>query len=314
MRLYVSAFLFFLSVNVLGQDTLLKGRVLDSKKGKPLPYVNIMFQSRPMGTSGNEEGFFVIKVPDSIMHEKVRLSYVGFYPKVISLKELSQGLVYMEPMQEGLDEVLITKVLGRKQKVYRPNWKGEEIGIGNLNGGLYPSIIARFYEKPGKFKDDCFLEELSIYFYSLPEEIDDSAKFRLHIYEVGKDGKPGRELLKDHILNKKASDSRLVVNLLPEKIIVPDSGFFVGLEHIFIPENIYRETKDYYINDSLVAKNFTQEKYAPVYRGMLMPQNSGVKIYYHEPGGWVRVENWELSTEFFQDRIPAPIFKIKFTD
>lgn len=314
MRKLLPALLFFLSISSIAQNNLIKGRVLDSEKGKPLPYVNIIFEERAMGTSGNEDGFFMMKVPDSILDEKVRLSYVGFHPKVVRLKELSRGLVYMEPRQEGLDEVYITKILGRRQKTYRPSWNGEVIGIGNLNGGLYPSIIARHYEKPEKFKGDCFIEELSIYFYSVPELNNVSAKFRLHIYEVGKDGKPGNELLKDHILETNGVDSRMEVNLLNENIRVPESGFFVGLEHIFIPENIYHETKNFYINDSLVAENYTHEKYAPVYRGILLPRDSKVKMYYYNPSGWVRIENWDLSTEFFQDRIPAPLFKIKFTD
>ena len=317
MRSFFTIF-FLLGFGLIqAQNILIKGRVLDAESKKSLPYVNIMMEKRAMGTSGNKEGVYALKVPDSILNENVRISFVGYYPKTISLNELSNGLVYLTRKTEGLDEVYISRSYEIKRNLkstIRPDWNSEIIGIGNLNGGLYPSLIARHYPKPEKFDADCFLDELTIYFYQTKEQRNLSPKFRLHIYDVGEDGKPGEELLGNYLLERPENKSRLQVDLVNEKIRIPEEGFFIGLEHLFIKENQFREVKDFYINDSLVARDFATLKYAPVYRGILQSRNSEVETFYYQPGGWVRIDNWELGTEFFGNRVPAPVFKIKFTD
>lgn len=311
-----SSIIFFLllSTAAFSQNTLIKGRILSAKDNQPLPYVNLMMQKRALGTSSDKNGFYAVKVPDSILNEKIRLSSVGYEQKILSLKDLGKGLVYLQPKTEDLAEVYISKILEDQHVTIRPNWKKEVIGIGNLNGGLYPSIIAKKIGKPEKIKGDCFLEELTIYFYQTREQQDISPKFRLHIYSVAENGAPGKEILGDYILEKSENRSKLEIDLLEEKIRVPQEGVFIGLEHLFIKENQFKEVKDYYINDSLVAQDFETIKYAPIYRGSLLSRDAAAGMYYYEPGGWVRIENWELSTEFFGNRIPSPVFKLKFTN
>ncbi len=313
MRSSIILFLLF-SMTAFSQNTLIKGRVLSAKDNQPLPYVNLLMQRRALGTSSDKDGFYAVKVPDSILNEKIRVSYVGYEQKILSLQELAKGLVYLEPRTEPLNEVYISKILENKHVTIRPNWKKEVIGIGNLNGGLYPSIIAKKIDKPEKIEGDCFLEELTIYFYQTREQQDITPKFRLHIYSVAEIGEPEREILSDYILEKPQNKSKLEINLLREKILVPKKGVFIGLEHLFIKENQFKEIKDYYINDSLVAEDFETIKYAPIYRGSLLSKDSAAGMYYYEPGGWVRIENWELSTDFFGNRIPSPVFKLKFTN
>lgn len=312
MRIFI--LLLLLSVSAVAQTSLIKGRVLSMDTKKPLPYVNMVLTSRSLGASANKDGFYALQVPDSIMNEKIRLTYLGFQPKEVTLNSLAKGLVYLSPKTEELSEVFVGKIQRNTRYTQKPDWSLQTIGIGNLNGGLYPSVLARKIEKPEKFQDICFLEELTIYFYQTSDQKGIAPKFRLHFYEVAENGEPGDEIPGGKLLTKASGKSRMRLDLLKEKIRIPKEGIFIGLEHLFIKENQFSEVKDYIINDSLVATNYKTTKYAPIYLGSLQPRFYDNAIYYYEPGGWVRIENWDLSAKFFGNKIPSPVFKLKFTD
>ena len=62
--------------------------------------------------------------------------------------------------------------------------------------------------------------------------------FRLRVLSVDTDNKPGKDLLgADLIIDKPEGKQSLKVDLIPYKINVPQEGFFVVVEHIFIEEN-----------------------------------------------------------------------------
>ena len=263
MRFSIQLILLLCCINhSLAQQIKVQGRVVNENTD-PLPYAHLLFQKYAMGTTSNEEGYFTFTIPDSLRNEKVRVSYVGYHSKIIGIEDIVGREVKMLPKNEGLDEVIVSQILEDKSFTYRPEWRNGSVGFGNLNAGLYPSQIAVYYPKPDKFDEACYLQEISIYFFRTSEQWDLSSKFRLHIYSV-EDGHPGEDLLKNLIVEREAKKARVDVDLLSEKISIPDDGFFVGVEHLFIKENKYREARNYYINDSLVAPDFEIIKYAPV--------------------------------------------------
>ncbi|QYA25821.1 carboxypeptidase-like regulatory domain-containing protein [Gramella sp. MT6] len=289
----------------------MQGRVVD-ENSMPLPYAHLLFQNFAMGTTSNEEGYFAFSIPDSLRKEKIRVSYVGFNSKIVSIENIVGRDIKLIPKNEGLDEVVLKQILENKSFTYRPEWRNGSVGFGNLNAGLYPSQIAVYYPKPDKFDESCYLEEISIYFFKTSEQWNRSSKFRLHIYNVDKNGKPGEDLLKNLIVERGSRESRVDVNLLQEKISIPEDGFFIGVEHLFIKENQFREARNYYINDSLVAQDFEITKYAPVFKGVLMDEAEDA--WFYGPLGWEKISELELTHEAFNSKIPLPAFQVKITD
>ncbi|PTX42398.1 carboxypeptidase-like protein [Christiangramia gaetbulicola] len=293
------------------QNTNIKGRVVD-ENSEPLPYAHLLFQNYAIGTTSNAEGYFAFSIPDSLRNEKVRVSYVGFHSKIARIENIAGRDVKLIPKKEDLDEVLLKQILKNKSYTYRPGWRNGTIGFGNLNAGLYPSQIAVFYPKPDKFDASCYLEEVRVYFFKTTEQWQRSSKFRLHIYNVDENGKPGEDLLKNLIVERDPGESSIDVELLKEKISIPEDGIFIGVEHLFIKENQFTEARNYYINDSLVAQDFELVKYAPVFKGVLMDEAEDA--WFYGPLGWQKISELELSHEAFDSKIPLPAFRVKITD
>ena len=316
-KLKVILFLSIIMFNFQGHAQALnvKGVIENSSTSDPLPYAHILFENYGLGTTSNLNGQFGFSIPDSLRNENIIISHVGFKTRTVSIQEvLNEKHIPLTPGKESLAEVSISQVLKDERYIYRPENSLEPLGIGNMNAALYPSTIARYYPKPDKFSKECFIEYIQIYFYRVAEQKHLSPKFRLHIYKVGEDGKPGVDLLENMVLEKSSDKSRMKVELLDHKIEVPENGFFVGLEHLFIKENEYSEVRDYYINDSLVASDFEYKKYAPVYKGVFTEQDPKLKVFYYKPGGWENISNWDISRENSEENYIAPIFKIRITD
>ncbi|TRO65291.1 carboxypeptidase-like regulatory domain-containing protein [Christiangramia sabulilitoris] len=312
MRFFHQLILIVFCVQLLqAQNTIIKGRVVD-ENSEPLPYAHLLFQNYAIGTTSNAEGYFAFSIPDSLRNEKVRVSYVGFHSRIASVEDLAGRDVKLFPKNEGLDEILLKQILKNKSFTYRPEWRNGAIGFGNLNAGQYPSQIAVFYPKPGRFNASCFLEEVEVYFFKTTEQWQRPSKFRLHLYDVDENGQPGEDLLKNLIIKRDPGESSIVVELLKEKISIPEDGIFIGVEHLFIRENQFTETRNYYINDSLVAQDFELVKYAPVFKGVL--RDEAEDAWFYGPLGWEKISELELSHEAFDSKIPLPDFKVKMTD
>lgn len=316
MKSFLPALLicFFGFSTAQSQNTLVKGQVLDAVNSQPLAYANLTLKEVSLGTSTNKDGMYGFEVPQKLLDEKVVISYVGYQQTIKTLRELQNARIKMIPNRENLDEVVVSGIMEENRVVIRPDWGMKVVGLGNLNGGLYPSVLARYYEKPKDFEGACYLKQLGIYFYETKDQYEISPKFRLHVYNVAENGGPGKDLLRNYIVEKPFGKNSMKIDLLDEKIQIPKEGFYVGVEHLFIKENQFQEIKDYYINDSLVAKDYAVTKYAPIYRGSLEERNSGSKMYFYHPGGWSRIENWDLSNDFFGNKIPVLEFKIIITD
>ncbi|WP_026915529.1 carboxypeptidase-like regulatory domain-containing protein [Christiangramia portivictoriae] len=307
--------LVFFAFQCLAQNSRISGRVIDRTTNKALPYVHIMFQDYKLGTSTDEQGMFAFNIADSLKGELLIFTHVGYERELLKISDLeTQRLVLMDALTEGLGEVMIVPVNKNRSFTYRPDWRYETVGIGNMNAALYPSTIARYYPKPDKFEKTAFLEEITVYFYATEEQKGLEPKFRIHFYDVDENGLPGKDMTQDIIVTKPTGKNRLDVALLDRKIQVPEEGFYIGLEHLFITENQYFEVKDYYINNELVAEDYRNKRYGPVYKGVFAPEESNFKVYFFEPGGWVDIRTWNITYNDRKGKYVMPEFKVKITD
>ncbi|WP_442845487.1 erythromycin esterase family protein [Leeuwenhoekiella sp. H156] len=94
-----------------GENLILKGQVLDTKSGKPVPFATLILKSEEVYRVADEEGYFELPVKKEAMQTALlELSSLGFETRKIALKDLNEQ-VYLEPKFEELNEVVITGYL-----------------------------------------------------------------------------------------------------------------------------------------------------------------------------------------------------------
>ncbi len=108
MKRFAFAFLLLLlSSFSFGQFTL-RGKVVDSKTGEPLPFVNIVYNERGQGITTELNGTFYLS--SSYPIKSIKLSYVGYSPKQVSLTNNDndrQITIGLNPLAYQIDEVVV---------------------------------------------------------------------------------------------------------------------------------------------------------------------------------------------------------------
>ena len=108
MKRFAFAFLLLLLSSLsFGQFTL-RGKVVDSKTGEPLPFVNIVYNDRGQGITTELNGTFYLSSKDLI--KNIKLSYVGYSPKQVSLTNNDnnrQITIGLNPLAYQIDEVVV---------------------------------------------------------------------------------------------------------------------------------------------------------------------------------------------------------------
>ncbi|MFI2742530.1 carboxypeptidase-like regulatory domain-containing protein [Zhouia sp. PK063] len=314
MKKLVVLSLVFISNMLFSQQKVITYKVLDSATKEPLVFANVIFINKKTGTSTDEEGSFSFLLNEA-KNESVKVSYIGYQTKTVSLLQGTHTTIYLTKKSIGLNEVTVYALKDKKHKTINSFINKEYVGLGNFSGGQYPSTIARWYDKPSKFENQCFLNEIRISFLDNDEEKDIPAKFRLRILSVNKDGLPDDDLVYNNItLQRAVGKESLVVNLLPYKIEIPENGFYIAVEHLFIKENEFTEKRNVIVNDTVVYPNYKLVKYAPIFKGVLEEKYKNIKCYYLSLNGWKKMNTLDTSNKVFKNKILAPAFVVKFSD
>lgn len=86
----LSMLLFSCETTAKAQIITLQGKIIDATNGEPkgVPYVNIGFPIYSIGTSSNELGDFIIKIPQERLKDTLTFSSIGYATLKIAVKEL----------------------------------------------------------------------------------------------------------------------------------------------------------------------------------------------------------------------------------
>jgi hypothetical protein len=106
--LFLSA-LFFLSVQLTFSQVYIKGKIIDRQTGEPLPFVNIVYNSRGNGIVSNMDGKFNITVTPDV--EFLKFSYLGYHSLLTDLESAKTGhdlTIKLDPKSYDINEVIIT--------------------------------------------------------------------------------------------------------------------------------------------------------------------------------------------------------------
>lgn len=124
MRQFFLVLLFqFAGVVGFGQTANLQGQILDGVEGTPLPFANISLDNSELGTTADENGFFILKnVPAG--KQKILVSYLGYEPHVLRIffeeGELKKLEIDLKPTYEDFQEVVITGTMKEVNRLESP--------------------------------------------------------------------------------------------------------------------------------------------------------------------------------------------------
>ncbi len=126
----------------------------------------------------------------------------------------------------------------------------------------------------------------------------------MNILKADKNGKPTENyLLKNFIVKAPNGVNEIIVDLIDEKLIIPDTGFFVVLERLYIDQN--RLLNKYYKKD----KNLIEYSYQPTIGMVNNDENKNTWWYFG--GTWNSIS--ELQKRFTFD-IKDIAMNIKLTN
>ncbi len=81
MKFVAVLLLFFtLAIASLSQDIHLKGKVLDQKSKRPLPFASVSIVSSSIGMMSNDSGEFELRIPENLTKDSLIVSYVDIGP------------------------------------------------------------------------------------------------------------------------------------------------------------------------------------------------------------------------------------------
>jgi CarboxypepD_reg-like domain len=208
----------------------IKGVVTDSLSGKPIPYVNIVVENENIGSTSEEDGSFVVYTSEK--SKRLLFSALGFEKKAVMVNEAKS--VQLKPIEYQLQEVMISNRLQTK-----------EIEIGKTNAAIRqafdygPRIDTKFFPYLPEYKKTKFIKQVSIVTDSKIE----TARIKIHLYEVNDDGFPGKELIgKELFVTIQKGTRTHKIDISKYNLVIPKKGLFVGFEKLLIESNKVEKT------------------------------------------------------------------------
>lgn len=227
-------FCFFLLSQDLFSQTIFKGVVLDADTGLPLPYVNIGFVNKGLGTVSEEDGTFNFSFDASKLSssDTLKVSSLAYKDYRLPFLEVQgQGAkplqIKLEPEVVSLNEVVLSS---RKRK--RRSKNDKIVGysyVGKLKNGSWEGDGALGGELVTKINVNKKSRQLKAFYFYVLENTSDSLLIRINVYD-GTTKYPEKKITNKNILyTLKTKVGKVGVDLEPYNIIV-ENDFSIGVE------------------------------------------------------------------------------------
>ena len=233
----------FLALNAQSID--IQGFLMDAKTQKPVQYANIGIMEKNIGTVTDENGRFVLAVPDSLTKHDLTFSRIGYQKKTVAVNSFGKhaDTLLLVPEIYELQEVTVSVGKMRERKVGHAGNKMVQFQDNASHLGYeFGTMLKLSKKKPSLLKDFNFQ---AVTFGNI-----DYALMRVNIYQV--DGEEFTNVLKENIyvtLTDNESEYEKCVNLLPYNIVV-QGEIAVTLELVKVhykaePQKVEQETDGY---------------------------------------------------------------------
>lgn len=234
----------------------IKGLVKDSLTGKPIPYVVISSSDNRFGANTNQDGSFSIATSDA--SGGVGFAVTGYREKVV--RKLANG---QEILLQKLPERPRTRAILKRTEIKSSGKIPEDYDPTQTSSFFTkPAILAKYFPYEARYKEAPYLSSVIVNVLSKKDE----AIYKIRIFEVGDDGKPGQDVLNEDILVRtKSGDHNAKIDMSQYGIRFSEKGFFIGVETIMVDENLAKVTWKTDNNDPESAVR--KEVYQPTFRG-----------------------------------------------
>lgn len=109
-KLWILINISFISMNGFAQHITIKGKIINSYSGTPIPYASITLKNTTLGTCSNNEGNFIFHFPDSINHQ-ISISCIGYKTYNIKNSDISGNdtlTIRLSPANYNIDDIVVT--------------------------------------------------------------------------------------------------------------------------------------------------------------------------------------------------------------
>jgi hypothetical protein len=228
VTLFIVLNIFF--ENVYSQ--IIKGRIIDSESGKPIPYCGVGVLNKAIGTVSDANGVFALNIFDATTNDTIRFSEIGYLNLEITVAKIhsSDSSLYtysLTPEASVLNTVYIT-----------PKEEKRHLKLGNTvnEGGLFSGfssnmlgaeigVVLKYHkENPGRIE--------SLHF-DLASSTYDSILFQVNIYDFN-DGVIGKSILHRPILLKSDTNKGVLTFNVQDSSVVINQDVLLTLELVHI--------------------------------------------------------------------------------
>lgn len=218
-----------------GQNAKLTGEIKDYETNQALPYATIEIFSLKTGTITDKNGKFNLEIaPNDLNTDSINFSFIGYETLKMSINDFieKEKTVKLKEKSIELGEIKIipkkysTEIIGIKDK---EPWSMQYANLFSGNKGNY---IKNKKGKTGWIK--------SVSYYIHPDG-HPTTPFRIRIYNVGNDKKPGQDILNQNLVVSAKESGWFTVDISEFNIPFPENGAFVMMEWINSGDEFYFE-------------------------------------------------------------------------
>ena len=240
-------FFWLILLLTMSVSAQVKGVVLDSISGIPIPYVSIWVENENFGTTSEENGEFSIHSTKS--SDKLIFNVLGY--EKITLPINAVKIVKLIPTSIELNEVVISNKIETRK-----------VEIGKTNNAIFeafpngPKFDLKFFPYLPSYKKTRYIKYVTL---QTDSKID-NAILKLHFYTLNANGLPDEDLLsKDFIVKLQKGVFKHQIDISNLNLIMPKNGLLVGFEKLMIEQN--RTEQKYFDKNSNSYQ--TQKLYFP---------------------------------------------------
>lgn len=226
MRLILSLISIFFFQNLSFSQTIDFVKIKNSKTNESIPNVSIYSFKYSFGGYSDEQGIFKFPIKYSPINDSIKISSIGYFSKVISLKDINQT-IFLDEKKIEINEIIVVP-------------KGEIVQLGAKSNStrFVTSInsaktseneIALLIDNPNNLEGKIF----SVGYY-IANGGRSKTPFRVRLYSVSEFIKPLSDLLlEDVIVKGDIHGGWLDIDLEKYNINFPKNGFFISMEWLY---------------------------------------------------------------------------------
>lgn len=279
IKVYNIVIVLFISLSLKAQEIEIHGQVLDKEKNIPLPYANVMILNHPIGTTADKNGQFTLILNDSFKRDTLIISHVGF-------KSAKKQISFTQRMEIQLisENYKISEVVIRPSKnklIILNNFKKSDCNLRysiapfDSAGRLHvpyrptePTIETIYYPFNPDYEKNIIKEIiLGLTNIGVSESV-----FRLRILKSQGDLKSRIDLIQEPMIVSTSGKEKTIINVEKYNLHIPESGIFIGVELLIIPENQFIIDNDsgtqaslyspfiYYVKTDTIGEYWTYSK------------------------------------------------------